>query len=377
MSLAQIQQGYFSLWPNIATTIAAKLTPLSYAPLITTVLAFLIQIMPMAIILWSRSAYWESPLKKILGVCIILFVPASYGVWLNTINSQFFFTVISYLLLFEASDINIGRKWWYRILLICSGLTGPVSCLLSPFFILKAWKEKKSEAIVQAGIMAACSIIQIFVIWFSYTYDSIPTPIRFTYGTLSIQVIASILWTQSIALTLLNREIAYKFYELINTAYMSGGYVHGVITLGLIITEILFYFFISSGLSMLQKLMFLGSYFLIILLSVAASLPPDKLTLILPGTGGRYFYAPNTILLLTILVNIYFAKDSFKKLKNCILISLLAFALALGLINYKKIPLKHADWPKWKDEIAKWQEQPEYKVKIWPSGWEIKLSKSE
>jgi hypothetical protein len=53
--ITQLQVGYFSLWPNIANTIAANLVNLKNAPLVVTFFAFCIQLLPTIIILWGKS----------------------------------------------------------------------------------------------------------------------------------------------------------------------------------------------------------------------------------------------------------------------------------------------------------------------------------
>jgi hypothetical protein len=34
-------------------------------------------------------------------------------------------------------------------------------------------------------------------------------------------------------------------------------------------------------------------------------------------------------------------------------------------------------WPPWKPEVAKWQANPHYVLKIWPPGWTVALSDVE
>ena len=82
---------YLSLFNNIASTLAANIVQLKDAPLITTLLAFAVQVIPLAIVLWSQSELWGSAVKKAVGILIILFVPLSGEIWLATNCSQFYF----------------------------------------------------------------------------------------------------------------------------------------------------------------------------------------------------------------------------------------------------------------------------------------------
>ena len=77
--------GYYSLWPNLATVIAANLLPLEVAPYVTlafSVLAFLL----VSIVILSDAGPFKTPLQKLLGVCIFLLVIPNGKYWLLTIR---------------------------------------------------------------------------------------------------------------------------------------------------------------------------------------------------------------------------------------------------------------------------------------------------
>jgi len=158
--------GYFSLFNNIASTLAANIVPLKYAPLITTLLAFVVQVIPLAIVLWSRSELWGSAVKKAVGILIILFVPVTGEIWLATNLSQFYFSLITFLILMEdMGNASLRRVWCYRILLVLSGLTGVVSCFITPLFIFKAWTKKRKDVKIlfrQAFLL----YVQCYSSWF-------------------------------------------------------------------------------------------------------------------------------------------------------------------------------------------------------------------
>lgn len=372
--LTNIQLGYFALWPNIASTIAANLAPLEQVPLVTTLLAFVVQIIPVAIILWGHSNLWKTSIQKTISILIVLFTPLSAEIWLNTINSQFYFALITFLILNASIDVSTVQKWLYRGLLLLAGLTGPVSCLLSPLFIFKAWLEKKAERVIHAIVLSICSIIQIMVLWTS-VHNNVTIPTRFTGADLAS--LTSVVWTQSIGLTLLGLDSARGFAQLINTIHNLSGYEFRYMGVVLLFVEVLFLVYISSELHLQERLVLVGSYLFVIIFSILGSRPNDEFTLVSPGSGQRYFFVPNAILMFLILINLQRAKEMFKMGKSSLLTILLVVSLALGAIEYKEMPFTSDDWPKWKDEILMWRENPERLIEIWPPGWQMRLSKPE
>lgn len=366
--------GYFALWPNLASTIAANLVPLIYVPLITTFFAFAVQLVPITLILWGQSELWQHPVKKIAGIFIILFTPLTNEIWLNTINSQFYFSVITFLILLNETNNSPFRKWFSRALLLCAGLTGVISCFLTPLFFLKAWWEYKRERLVQACILAICTVIQLVVLWVSIRRNILPP----RDPVLDMTLFVSVLWTQSISMLLFGRDIAIQFAELIRLtqANLESFELTGLL---LLFTEIIFFLYISSKLAWQQRLILVGSFFLLIILSIMGSLgsESDKYRLILPDNGARYFYGPNVVLMFLLLANIEWRGNIPDRIRSGFFAILLVIALTLGVLQYQKFRDFTDSGPEWTEEISRWEKDQTYPIKIWPSNWEIKLSPSQ
>lgn len=116
-------QGYYSLYPNLMTLLAARLVSLEHAPLFTTVAAMLVQIVPYILILYRLNHL--SIFHKFILCVATFFVVHTGEVWLNTITAQFHFALASFFILLaeqtEASDrqLLLDRLiiffWWsYR-----------------------------------------------------------------------------------------------------------------------------------------------------------------------------------------------------------------------------------------------------------------------
>ena len=99
-ALSQIHQGYFSLWPNMATAIANLAMPMEYAPNITLLFAFIAQILPVILILrLEGNGIFHSIDAKIMAVIIVLFMPLQKEIWLSTHTSQFYFLLSTVIVL--------------------------------------------------------------------------------------------------------------------------------------------------------------------------------------------------------------------------------------------------------------------------------------
>ncbi|MGE5558288.1 MAG: hypothetical protein ACM3WV_06700 [Bacillota bacterium] len=163
-SLFMPQQGYYGLFPNLVAIIA-NLVPLEFAPGIATFFAFLVQLLPFVIIFWGKSSYWDTIWKKVLISLLVLFTWATNEVWLNTINSQFYLVLTTFLILLtDSAATSKKQNIFYYFMLVLSGLSGVVSTFLTPFFIYRAVKDKNKNAAVQAWIITGCAIIQALVI---------------------------------------------------------------------------------------------------------------------------------------------------------------------------------------------------------------------
>ena len=59
-----IQGGYLNLWTGLAVTAAANLVSVENATYVTAFFATVVQLIPVAVVLWSRSLFWQSPIRK-------------------------------------------------------------------------------------------------------------------------------------------------------------------------------------------------------------------------------------------------------------------------------------------------------------------------
>lgn len=155
---------YLNLITNIGVAGGAAV-PLESAPLVTTLTAALVQVVVLLIILFGRSMVFDGLAKRACGCALVIFAPhIPAEVWLNTLQSQVFFGLITALILLENIE-NAGwfRRYSYRGLLLLAGLSGPYSLFLQPVFALRAFAQRTRECFVQLGISTFALLTQIAI----------------------------------------------------------------------------------------------------------------------------------------------------------------------------------------------------------------------
>jgi hypothetical protein len=127
--------GYYSLFANGTALVAARLAPLEHAPLVTLIAALAVQALPVALILLSRAPLWRSWASALTGVVMVSFLPISTAeLWLNTINSQFYLALCTFLVLLEEEPADTpGRRFTHRAVLLLGGLTILTGRLCVPY----------------------------------------------------------------------------------------------------------------------------------------------------------------------------------------------------------------------------------------------------
>jgi len=364
--------GYYNFYANLSTTLAANLVPLEYAPFITMLFALFVQFIPIMIILKGKSVLWDSTEKKIFSILIYLFAPSSGEIWLQTINSQFYFCLITFMILLEnQSRTDEFKSWWYRILLLVSGLTGITSIFLTPFFIYTAWKKKSREINKQTLILIGCAFVHLTI--FLLSMKSQPTLMKANrLSSIDLPTLMGILWIQTLVLPFLGSSfgsIPANFLKKILDQRSLTSSALGIILLILLI--LLFYYLTKKS---AIKAIIGGSFLFITPLLIIFSLG-EKSQLLQIGAGSRYFFTPIVILIFLLLSNVELNKKQYKESRSLLSISLLLIAIVLGLASYRETVNVKPNMPEWKEEVKKWRKDHEYFLKIWPDGWKTPLKR--
>jgi hypothetical protein len=336
--------GYLTFFNSIVSVLQAKIFLIERAAIVSTYMGFLVQLVPIYIIIFTRHKFWDSPLKKIVYILTVIVVAAP-ELWLNTTNSHFIFGLITFLIMVTPCvELPKLQKYFFRILLIVGGLTGPASMLFTPLFLLKAYREKSREKYIQAGIMSICALIQAYITVYSVFYNN-------TYSRLSNHNYT--------------RTLYYYFVDNFSMLpHTSTSYLHPIIFYvdlfwGLFMAALFMYLLVKTRRDIdcfisLASLLVVGTFSTLGSLNMAGS--------------PRYAYIP-TCIFMAIIIYEAFGADMLKIKLKLVTSVVLILCLAANIIYYRygMRNVYEPSYPKWADEVIKWRIDKTYAPKIHPN----------
>jgi hypothetical protein len=365
--------GYYTLVPNLATALAT-LVPLERAPLVTTCLALVVQLLVCSVVIFGRCLCWNSVPKKLVIVGAVLTL-SSGDVWLNTINSMYWLAIGTFFILLEDSEEQSAPGVMFqRGMLVLAGLSGVVSCFMTPVFMLKAYRSRRREEWIQTGILVSTSLLQLAVLVSSYRAANPLLGERFTGSGFQWQKILGMHfflpffdpeWLQRDGV--LNFDLRFLEFStaLAGEDNPLWSRVSVLLTVGLMILLLVTLFMKLRKEPMAQEIV--ASFLLVSILSTVSSLRM--------ASAPRYLFAPG-IMLLTLLL--YAAcREGLPAWWGRTVLLLLGIAILGNGIAYRSKLERYANpaWPKWRDELRLWRGNSSYEPRIWPLAkeWVVKL----
>ncbi len=363
--------GYLHLVANLTAVLQARMFPLESAAAVSTAIAFLIQLIPFALVLWGSSRLWsKSPARRWLACALLLFGPAiSPSVWLSTINAQVFCGIASLLILLEEpARVGRYRRWLYRGLLVFNGLSGPYTALFAPGFVWRAWRMRSREAWAHVVIVGATGALQLLC----YVYAGLGSE-------LAPDRLAPLLWATAVASilvfhvlgALLGNELADLVGEPLGLVVLPD-YVVPTTTAPWGVLLLASLALVLAGLGLLRGR---RSWVLEVLLLnfVVMSVSLSQLAHGLPWR--RYSVVPGVLFLMVILIGGWEAE---RTLRRTVCRALLSVALMFGLVTFwRDAPMHLQDFtvtnfghapgrPDWRQEVAAWRRDPAVPLRVWP-----------
>lgn len=364
--------GFYSLAHNLAGLLATFI-PLEQAPFVTTYLGFLSHILPCYIVILGNAPFWDSLQKKALICLGILFFPFG-SIWLNTTYIHFTLALAIFLILSEKIEChNRLTIHFYRLILVLGGLSGVVSCFLTPVFVLKAWRSRQREHIIQAALLVLASAIQGVIIIYlfhnaqsaqyrftSFGYDQLWSIIYFQFG---IPFYGHSYFNSDIIKLLDYRSFAIvfpKLYPYLGTSTILFSELVTKLSVLLVIFYTCFILFkqIRNKLFQLPAISFL-------IMFVLSSVGSVKMM-----GGWRYIYVPCVIMVIMFVMELYDHKVGI--LRKSIAAFFILLMLMVNGYAYRKSPESYS--PKWSEDVGAWYKDHNYKLKKWQVGWEMTLS---
>lgn len=357
--------GYYSLLNKLAALTAAHVVPLEFAPVVTMLFAFVIQLSPAILLLFCRIPALPALAHRAVAVALVLFIQPNQEVWLNTINSQSFLCVATGIVLISSPTSR--RAHILRLgLLALAGLTGIVSALLLPLFLWVWWRERDRHRVQELVVLLLSGLIQAVVV-----RSGEGRAVQAVWPLLPL-ALAGKQWV----LPLFGYEAFDIFIDFLRP--------RPLLTRFPMILWMLFPYALCTAVAIRQRNRTAGML-LAAALSVAAialmfSLPAQDIntfgySCITGAADGRYYYAPNVLLglsLLSMLGSFRSPSGGLDRGFRWAAALLILLLLATGLANHRH----SGTWshgPSWRAEVRAWRAGRTGTLALWPPPWRLDL----
>ena len=333
--------------------------------------ALAVQILPVWLLLFSHVPSLKSRFYQICAIFLVLLIQPNQVVWLNTINSQFFLCISTAIILISKQTNRFMHIFRLGILAL-AGLTGIVSCLLLPLFWIEyAWTRNKHKLHEVVVLTCVCTIQGAIVI---------SGPGRDTHWHLNL--LAFVLFTKQWILPVLGSSVAESFsvyvkqYQLFNITPIILAVLlpYAALGFGFVRWGNRHSWFLLAASISIASISFLKSL---------AGQNSDWMLVHLSSFGaGRYYYAPNVLLALALVMPLRqnrFWSAQYSRCFRVVCIVLVGLMVTIGAYDFSTSRQRHRyffDGPSWPVEVKNWQESRTEVLYIWPRPWSMKLPKT-
>ena len=352
--------GYLNLVANAAALAARWLMPLRFAPYLTISAGLIFQLCPPLLILTARDR-WLLPLHvRIAALLLLLLVPASEEIWLQTLHCQFELALCCAIIL--ALDTEVGWRTWLQFaLLALAPLCGPIAIVLIPFFLIRSALDRSTRRLVQATVLTAPALLQILLF-----IHAVPGRGHVLHPVLMLCVFT----IRHLALPLLGVDMANRVALSIRDSLQASEVPAVAVILPVLLFPLLFTAACrrraaSSAVWFVVAAIVMAATSYVGAIGGVASLLTDV------RFQGRYVVVPQTLFYLAILA-LTVTAEGWPKRVGWIMTLWLA---GLGAYSYFDPMLLVSRGPSWRHEIALWQADPSHVIQIWPAGWSMTLDR--
>ena len=350
--------GYLSLAANAAGILACHLASLQTAPYVTMATALAIQALPAAMLATAHDDWLQRPEILFPAMFLLGMPPACDEVWLNTANSQFHLEVAAALCLV----LETPSGAWAVLrgcLIFLTPLCSPGSIALAPLFVLRAALDRQNARLIDAALMLAGSAIQLLTFY---------SPIPGRGHSLSFTLLALIFSVKHVAIPLLGEREASRVAAAVRREFITGKLPLTGILVAIVSVCSASVAVILRRRSQPFWLFVCGGALAVFSYDGALGKGPDLIALI----GSRYAFAPSVLFSLGILSLAATAGslDDVAGAAWVVVIWMVAISVQQTLSPQEPF---FATGPSWKAELAIWQNDHDHPLKIWPTGWVVRL----
>lgn len=349
----------------------ATLFPLEHAPLATTLVGGIVQLLPVFLLL-TLPIHGLSGWRGLVAGLFCLVAPHSSDLWLTTTGAYWHVALAAFLLALEQPTRVSGRRGatWRLILLFMAGLCGPSSFILFPVFALMACKERRRVRVLQCAVLASCMAFQGWFLLRTYgTSEAGGELASSRYGAEGPLTLAVVIVTRSCGTLFLGPNWAAALGAKLQELALSNS--HGFVVLAGVTVVI--------GIVALVLLIRGPVAFTCVLAAAScacagaiAGLGP-KLEYLEFRFGGRYFYAANVLLFWGMLASM--GTSRWKLNARSLIVSLFLMSLlSQSLWQYRSTMTDHRAWSDWRNEVRQARASGLGLLRIWPENWFVWLN---
>lgn len=160
-------QGYYSLWTNLVTLVAARYFPMEDAPYVVMAGGAMVGALLAALVFMPGSPF-PTPMSKVLALWLMVLVPPSNDRFL--LNYCHFYTCVAAVLVLLSDARSRSEALLQRRVLVFAVLSGPVVIFLAPVFLLAYASTRARERGIQLCIMACGALAQAAAYAYSQYY---------------------------------------------------------------------------------------------------------------------------------------------------------------------------------------------------------------
>ncbi|WP_061296221.1 hypothetical protein [Leptospira interrogans] len=345
--------GYYSLLPRTFSYVS-NLFPLETVPMFMILFSLFVWLVPHILIGLSRNERLHSFKNKTICSLILLLTGPSDEIFLNSINLHF---VTPWILILIGMDnlnrISKARSVLYVFLSWVSLLNGSVSIFVLPTYIYLILSQKKYKFLIFSLFPVLIQLYSIFIFNNNNSFHD-----RFSFSMEEFNLI----YYYRVLLGSFVGEIGSR-YSILNLIEIQSW---------IKLKTVLFLFFTGLVLFVIKERnkfassLMIGSVTVSILMYIFALNP--KYPNLLIG-GGRYFYLPNTMLIIGYLF-FCFKKVDFKIPATLIYVIPIILSLFSSGVAYFNKSRYCSDCASWKTEVRQNFRQNK-KIQIAPRGWII------
>ena len=347
-----IFNGHIEFVTNLLVLIST-IFELKNAPLVTTYLSFLVQTLPVIVLLKYRDQFGLNNVRIYFVLLVMVGLPQSAEVFANTINLHFHFSILAALIL-AITVQEVGAKLIMRLMLFLSGISGVPANFLLPLFAFEAFRTREKERVIQFVIILSTTIIQLALL----VHNGVGGSDRNFFSDFSVILLAPL--AQTLISPFLGFRTGDQLSVVINGARLFE--LGSVFFVSLCVIPVVWFAIKIFEKKSRQINVISISAMLLVIMNIFASLG-DKISLISAAAGGRYFYATNVLLIICFC--------SLFNLNKILTKLLILMILATSLVNVRH----NFTGPYWASALSEWNNDSEAGLKIWPAGWKMNLDR--